>query len=619
MGSLSKSRLLRLSAALAAGLALQPAMAQTVSNTGTGSAVVIPYYTVNDGWRSLIQITNTTGNSLAVKVRFHESRNSRDVLDFNIGLSPRDVWSGFLAQETVNGLPTMVLRTQDNSCVSPLALHPTLGTGSLPGSVVGYSDFGPGANETFRDHDATNAGPTGSNPAGRTRLFEGYAVILVMGETAGAGDNTPADRVNNSSVGLTPAVTLPVTVAGGRVTLGTSAAKAKHVNGVPRDCTGWDEDNRATASGLNALFVNQVRGNTAINLPGDRGSGDPCTRLGTIDPSCTSTDGSSTGYGPLTAASASALKVSATLRKGNAGYAAAIEPLHIADWGVAAAPALSDGLVTAQQFPYFFEPTLASTDGLWTTTGLPAVEAGISSASVFNDWVNNPNGDPAALSEWVLTFPTKAYHVDEDYDNIQAGCSRYRNTTVVAAAGGNDTGVENDNLTGPGQAYSGFSTSPHTIVPREVVPAPGGAAVSDVVTCGLAPFFETFQVANNGQSFVEYGLTVYDREERSLAVQTGGTTQSPNPPSSTSPASLLYESNVLRIGRNPADLPSVLNSPLTRLGDASLLQGNANFGWARVSFNTALPVTGFMMRVRQFAGSAPDQNDADAVPHGRAN
>jgi hypothetical protein len=614
MGSLSKSRLLRLSAALAAGLALQPAIAQTVSNTGTGSAVVVPYYTVNDGWRSLLTITNTTGNSLNVKVRFHESRNSRDVLDFNIGLSPRDVWTGFLAEESVNGLPTMVLRTQDVSCVSPLALHPTLGNGNLPASIVGYSDFGTGQDQTFRDHDATNGS--------RQRAFEGYVVILVMGETIGAGDNTAANAVQNDSTATTPINTLPVTISNGRVTRGTSAAKAKHINGVPRDCIGWDEDNRATASGLNPLFVNQVRGTTAINLPGDRGSGSPCARLGTVDASCTSVGGSNTGYGPVTAASANALKVQASLRKGDSGYAAATEPLHIAGWGVSADPANpSTGLVTAQQFPYFFEPTLASTQGLWTTTGLPALEGLISSAAVVNDWVNNPNPDPtlpSALSEWVLTFPTKHFHADEDYDNIQAACSRYRNTQVTPATGGRDTGVQNDNLTAPGAFFTGFSTTVHPTRPREVVLSPGGTAVTDVTTCALAPFSETFQAAGNGQSFIEYSLTVYDREERSAAVQTGGTTQSPNPPAVTSPASLFYEANTLRIARNPANVAGVLSSPLIALGDASALAGNQNFGWARVGFTSApLPVTGFMMRVRQFAGGSPNQNDADAVPHAR--
>jgi hypothetical protein len=614
MGSLSKSRMLRLSAALAAGLALQPAMAQTVSNTGTGSAAVVPYYTVNDGWRTLLTITNTTGNSLDVKVRFHESRNSRDVLDFNIGLSPRDVWTGFLAEESVNGLPTMVLRTQDNSCVSPLALHPTLGSGNLPASIIGYSDFGTQPDQTFRDHDATNGN--------RQRSFEGYVVILVMGETIGAGDGTAANSVQNDSTATTPITTLPVTISSGRVTRGTSAAKAKHINGVPRDCTGWDEDHRATASGLNPLFVNQVRGSGAIDLPGDRGSGSPCARLGTVDGSCTSTTGGDTGYGPVTTASANALKVQATLRKGDSGYAAATEPLHIAGWGVSATPAdPSTGLVTAQQFPYFFEPTLASTQGLWTTTGLPTLEGLISSNAVINDWVNNPNPDPSlpsALSEWVLTFPTKHFHADEDYDNIQAACSRYRNTEVTPATGGDDTGVENANLTAPGASFSGFSTSFHPTRPREVVQPPGGAAATDVTTCLLAPFSETFQATGNGQSFIEYQLTVYDREERAAAIQTGGTTQSPNPPSETSPASLFYEANVLRIGRNPGAIPSVLNSPLTALGDASGLTGTQNFGWARVSFAASpLPVTGFMMRVRQFAGGTPDQNDADAIPHGR--
>jgi hypothetical protein len=664
MGSLSKSRLLRLSAALAAGLALQPAMAQvSVSNTGTGSTAVIPYYTVNDGWRSLIHITNTTGDSLIVKVRFHESRNSRDVLDFNIGLSPRDVWTGFLAEESVNGLPTMVLRTQDTSCVSPIDLHPTFGSGSLPASVIGYSDFGPGSNQTFRDHDATNAGPTGSIEAGRRRAFEGYVVIMTMGWFPGGGDNTGANAIQNSSlIPLTDPVTLNAagspTANNDNGGLGTAAAKAKHVtkaNGTyePRDCPGWNKDNLAYAYPTpEGLFVNQVSDvqGTAENIPGNRGSGGPCTRLGTVDARCTgSTDGSRTGYLALTADQGNTLKVQATLRKGDSGYAAHIEPLHIQGWGIGAAPAditapeldaafVNRGLVTAQVFPSFFEPTLASLCGLWTTNGLvdgncdgvngDGLENLIASTTIANDWVNNPTGDPNARGEWVLTFPTKYFHVDEDFDNVQAGCSRYRNTLVTAATGGQDSGTAaggGNNVTDAGSRFGGFSPAVHSQGPRSVVPfgTPGSgintaaAGVDDITTCGLFPFFETFQAAGNGQSSITYQLQVYDREERTATISTGLPVQSPNPPQATSPASLLYEANVLRIGRNPDTIASVLSSPLTALGNANNLAGTANNGWARVSFNNPLPVTGFLMRVRQFAGSAPDQNDADAIPHAR--
>lgn len=617
------SRALKLTAAVAAGLALQPAAAQTsISNTGSGSAVVVPYYTVNDGWRSLLTITNTTGDSLIVKVRYHESRNSRDVLDFNIGLSPRDVWTGFLAEESVNGGRTAVLRTTDNSCVSPLALHPTLGVGNLPASIIGYSDFGAGANQTFRDHDGTNGD--------RSRALEGYIVIMVMGWDQGAADGSAADSVNNSSVGL---VNTPPVVANGRVTYGNTAAKAKHINGVPRDCTGWDLDNRSTAgaTALQGQPVNLVRGTTAVAIPGAFGSGSPCAREGTVHSSCTDTSAANPvdalagdgGYVALTAAQGNAIKVQATLRKGNQGYAAATEPLHIQGWGV------MQNLVTSQQFPYFFEPTLASTNGLWTTTGLAQLETNIASGSVFNDWVNNPTGDPQARSEWVLTFPTKAFHVDEDYDNIQAACNRYRNTQVAPADGGLDHGDTNPvaglNEVTNGGNFTTFSTTVHSLVPRSVIINPAAPAKSapaaqigdNTTTCALAPFFATFQAGNTGRSNIQYTLTVYDREERAAALATGGTNQSPNPPAEVTAASLFYEANVLRIGRNAANVASVLNSPLTAIGDAATLQGTNNFGWASVAFQNALPVTGFMMRVRQFAGASVGQNDADAVPNGR--
>ena len=112
----SMTRVLGLSAAAAAAFAIQPVAAQTVSNNGQGSAVVVPYYTINNGWATLVNLTNTTDNSIVVKFRLHEARNSRDVLDFNIALSPYDVWSAFVTEGPGNA-PRLV--TEDRSCTIP--------------------------------------------------------------------------------------------------------------------------------------------------------------------------------------------------------------------------------------------------------------------------------------------------------------------------------------------------------------------------------------------------------------------------------------------------------------------------------------------------------------------
>ena len=60
---------------------------------GLGQVLIYPYYTVNKSQDSLFSVVNTTGVGKAVKVRFLEGYNSREVLDFNLFLSPNDVWT----------------------------------------------------------------------------------------------------------------------------------------------------------------------------------------------------------------------------------------------------------------------------------------------------------------------------------------------------------------------------------------------------------------------------------------------------------------------------------------------------------------------------------------------
>ena len=40
-----------------------------------------------------MSVVNTTASTKAVKVRFREGKNSAEVLDFNVFLSPFDVWT----------------------------------------------------------------------------------------------------------------------------------------------------------------------------------------------------------------------------------------------------------------------------------------------------------------------------------------------------------------------------------------------------------------------------------------------------------------------------------------------------------------------------------------------
>jgi len=92
------------------------ANAVNVNPDGLGQVLLFPYYTARGGNDTLISITNTTERGKAVKIRFIEALNSREVLDFNIYMSPFDVWTAAVTA-TADGGAKMV--TTDNTCTVP--------------------------------------------------------------------------------------------------------------------------------------------------------------------------------------------------------------------------------------------------------------------------------------------------------------------------------------------------------------------------------------------------------------------------------------------------------------------------------------------------------------------
>ncbi|MEN8719839.1 MAG: hypothetical protein ABF296_06210, partial [Oceanococcaceae bacterium] len=72
------------------------------------------YYTAQPGYFTLVNLTNTQNVPIAVKVRIHEARNSRDVLDFTVTLSAFDVFVGLIREVTDSaGNKQIVFRNTD--------------------------------------------------------------------------------------------------------------------------------------------------------------------------------------------------------------------------------------------------------------------------------------------------------------------------------------------------------------------------------------------------------------------------------------------------------------------------------------------------------------------------
>ena len=72
-----------------------------------------------NAFNTYVSVVNTTDVVKVVKVRFREGKNSREVLDFNLYLSPNDVWTGAVIPagtatpiRAASSLPTTPARTR---------------------------------------------------------------------------------------------------------------------------------------------------------------------------------------------------------------------------------------------------------------------------------------------------------------------------------------------------------------------------------------------------------------------------------------------------------------------------------------------------------------------------
>jgi hypothetical protein len=167
-----------LSAAVLAAIGVGSAQAVTMSQDGTGEVLYYPFYTVNGNNETLMSVVNTTDQIKAVKVRFREAKNSREVLDFALFLSPYDVWT---AKVQSNGFGGAELITNDQSCTHP--------------QNVSGTDF-----RTFAYDGSIVAFPVDGGGTSVSRLTEGYAEIIEMGWVE-AGIGTPLDGAVHTPFG----------------------------------------------------------------------------------------------------------------------------------------------------------------------------------------------------------------------------------------------------------------------------------------------------------------------------------------------------------------------------------------------------------------------------------
>ncbi len=107
----------KLAAAVLAAVATTGVQAANLANEETGQVLIFPYYNTNNGFVTQISLTNTTNLSKAVKIRFRESKESNDTLDFNLYMSPFDSWTGIVRENPNNGKANII--TTDETCTYP--------------------------------------------------------------------------------------------------------------------------------------------------------------------------------------------------------------------------------------------------------------------------------------------------------------------------------------------------------------------------------------------------------------------------------------------------------------------------------------------------------------------
>ncbi|MHA7816237.1 MAG: hypothetical protein ACX93N_07160 [Pseudohaliea sp.] len=112
------------------------ASAQTVANNALGDLALVPYYTVNGDWLTGIHIVNTSPRTQVVKFRFRRATDSLDALDFNIVMSPYDVYAGYLSDDE-NGVISW--QADDTTCTVPAA---TGGKLTMPSIYAEGADSG---------------------------------------------------------------------------------------------------------------------------------------------------------------------------------------------------------------------------------------------------------------------------------------------------------------------------------------------------------------------------------------------------------------------------------------------------------------------------------------------
>jgi hypothetical protein len=561
-----------LTAAVLAGLAGAAGLAGTaqavnLNPDGLGQVLIYPYYTTNDGNQTLLSVVNTTDQAKAVKVRFLEGYNSREVLDFNLYLSAWDVWVASIFDD--NGTPS--LRIVDDSCTVPYLYDSNF-------------DDVPDAPQPFLSLAYAGQFNDGG-PEGIERAAEGHFEMIEMGTLVGDSADYATHQLTAEMKDKDGAVTRPATWE-------------------PLDCAELVDQWTDYFGAPDGIWFAEAAGNENCVLDPDNAVLVGCqAQTDTLRNSGGLFGGGAivnSGNGTMFSYDARAVQ----------GWDKTEDGVHYLPGSIH--PSLDDG---DQRTAYvFFGVPQDRAVALFYSRPVDAVTGVFMHENIMNEYT--ANADLNAATEWVVTFPTKHYYVDElllpEIDSttwVPVGgdaCANWQPGDPYPTT----KGEFGDTIDGPG--------------PWDNIKYGWDWGLCEYEEFAFAveadeaqfPFTELF----DGEACETAGLTTYDRSERTFEPDTPGGARppvvSPSLPGGCDPDlqvcettqfELCFQTNVLRFGGEDAE--SIFGTPdlngeggLLHTIDTGLTEELS--GWGRIDFSVdpehvdslglvGLPVTGF--------------------------
>jgi len=623
------------------GLLAPPVGAVQLSQQGAGDALIFPYYTVRGDWTTTLNLVNTSNVVLAVKVRFHESHNSRDVLNFTVLMSPWDRFTGSVEFNADRGAVFRPANWAPTDPADPSSIETTCivagnGNGAPIYNVATARLNGVGAAIPFK-RDAYSGAYNDTGPQTVDRLREGYIEVIVEGharsDTAiwsnvvhptnplGAPQGCAA-AYNAFRAGFdTSNPPFPLILATARQ-FGEPINALKGSFSLINNTKGVQVQSNAVAlANFVAVGVNGVYDDADIDLRA--GARPNCGVDAAGNPVAV---GGVPTYGMFLAPILNTLNHRRNLAWNPGATATAI-------FGDAPGDFDCPNLIAPQQqfafmepswadaYPntvfemndhaptalnsYFLRPTFGPGSLALNSNGYGfgflAVSEVLRASSLVNSWAANATATSGTETEWVITHPTKDFYVDNRPNGINGAVSSLQRfpTEVVAVAGNNPI---NTNY------------------------------LSDMP---VLPFAAPF---NNGQACTEVGIVLFDNDE-------GRTSDDPDISPSAWP-NLCYEANVVHFAPTVAldgeQVTNILSSKtrVSLVADVNNAVTNGKIrpnraGWMRMDLTTSgavpspntpnnypllgsgLPVVGFMISQRQRNASDMNTGLVDYTYEGR--